>query len=218
MKMAFTLSEVLIALTIIGVVSALTIPSILQTTERQDTISKLKKTYSVLNNWQTRAQVDYGHHSMWDSPDEIGLENYYIKYIKPYFNIMKRCNTGSECGYKSNNPFTMLNGGAGVFVNQDSRVAFSTLDGMNFSFVVFSNTTGSLYPVVKVDINGAKGPNRYGRDVFMFYRTEDKGVKPYYYNNSINSINTNCSKSGTGDACAARIMRNSWKFDSSYPW
>ncbi len=214
---AFTLSEVLIALVIIGVIAAITVPAVMQITDRRETITGLKKAYSTLTNWERRAQVDYGHWSIWESAEDIGIDSYYTTYIKPYFNIMKYCNTGIECGYKSNSPFIQLNGSSGVFVAESSRVAFVTIDGMAYSFVLFSNSTGDLYPVIKVDINGAKKPNKYGRDVFMFYRT-DSGVKSFGYDKTLAQIKSDCSKSGTGNYCASRIMRNGWDFDSGYPW
>ncbi len=218
MKKGFTLSEVLITLVIIGVISAITVPSVIQTTDRRETITGIKKAYSTLTNWERRVQVDYGHSSTWESAEEIGLEKYYETYIKPYFNIMKYCNTGEECGYKSDKPFTQLNGDGGVFVAKSSRISFTTIDGMAYSFVEYSNITGALYPVIKVDINGAKKPNRYGRDVFTFYRTEDIGIKPSGYDESQDAVKSDCSRSGTGVYCAARIMRNSWDFDDGYPW
>lgn len=45
---AFTLAEVLITLGIIGVVAALTIPTLMQKADEQATVSALKKTYSTL--------------------------------------------------------------------------------------------------------------------------------------------------------------------------
>ncbi len=215
---AFTLSEVLIALVIIGVITAITVPAIIQTTDRRETITGLKKAYSTLTNWERMPQVDYGHSSTWENAKDIGIDSYYTTYIKPYFNIMKYCSTGTECGYKSDAPFTQLDGTAGVFVAASNRVAFVTIDGMSYSFVVFSNITGEYYPVIKVDINGARKPNKYGRDVFIFYRTDDIGIKAYGYNKSQDAVKKDCSKSGAGNYCAARIMKNSWDFDDGYPW
>ncbi|MDR1327709.1 MAG: prepilin-type N-terminal cleavage/methylation domain-containing protein, partial [Heliobacteriaceae bacterium] len=46
-KYAFTLSEVLITLGIIGVVAALTMPSLITKYEKQVTVTRLKKFYSI---------------------------------------------------------------------------------------------------------------------------------------------------------------------------
>lgn len=46
--LAFTLAEVLITLGIIGVVAAMTLPTLINNYRKQETIAKLKKVYSVL--------------------------------------------------------------------------------------------------------------------------------------------------------------------------
>ena len=48
MKNGFTLAEVLITLGVIGIVAALTMPSLIANYQKQVTISKLKKIYSIL--------------------------------------------------------------------------------------------------------------------------------------------------------------------------
>lgn len=48
-KFAFTLAEVLITLGIIGVVSAMTIPSLIQSYKEKQTVVTLKKFYSTMS-------------------------------------------------------------------------------------------------------------------------------------------------------------------------
>ncbi len=66
-KPAFTLAEVLITLGIIGVVAALTVPSLVAKYKERQRITQLKKAYSVLNQAFVRAVADYG------TPDNWGL-------------------------------------------------------------------------------------------------------------------------------------------------
>lgn len=49
MKRGFTLAEVLITLGIIGVVAAITIPNLMTHFQQEQTVTKLKKAYSVIN-------------------------------------------------------------------------------------------------------------------------------------------------------------------------
>ena len=57
---AFTLAEVLITLGIIGVVAAMTLPSLINNTEKQERREALKKAYSVLQQALLMYQKDNG--------------------------------------------------------------------------------------------------------------------------------------------------------------
>lgn len=59
-KFGFTLAEVLITLGIIGVVAALTIPNLLAHYQKQQTVIKLKKIYSNLQQSIRMATEEYG--------------------------------------------------------------------------------------------------------------------------------------------------------------
>ena len=48
-KFAFTLAEVLITLGIIGIVSAMTIPTLINNYQKKVTVTRLQQTYSMLN-------------------------------------------------------------------------------------------------------------------------------------------------------------------------
>ena len=48
-KLAFTLAEVLVTLGIIGVVSAMTVPTLMQNYQRQSYVTQLHKTYNEIS-------------------------------------------------------------------------------------------------------------------------------------------------------------------------
>ena len=83
MKKAFTLAEVLITLTIIGVIAALTIPNLLQKHQEQETVTRLKKAYSTLSQTTAKAIADNGPISTW----EVDNETFADKYLLPYLNM-----------------------------------------------------------------------------------------------------------------------------------
>ena len=62
---AFTLAEVLITLGIIGVVAALTLPSLIQNYHEKQRVTQLKKAYSVMQNAFLMAQEEYGDVTDW---------------------------------------------------------------------------------------------------------------------------------------------------------
>ena len=59
-KIAFTLAEVLITLSILGVVAAISIPNIIQQYQKRLNITKLQKAYSVLETAATNIAVNSG--------------------------------------------------------------------------------------------------------------------------------------------------------------
>ena len=57
---AFTLAEVLITLSIIGVVAAMTVPTLMSNTSNQQHVTALKKAYSTLSNAMKMMPVNLG--------------------------------------------------------------------------------------------------------------------------------------------------------------
>src|SRR5574344_9916 len=100
-SIAFTLAEVLITLGIIGVIAALTIPTLINNYEKQATVTRLKKVYAELTESLRLAEVEHGEHTSWvfdgDNLQEVTedfMDNYLLKNIK----TIKKCNpTSTEC-------------------------------------------------------------------------------------------------------------------------
>ena len=80
-KLAFTLAEVLITLGIIGIVAAITIPSLITRYQKRETATRLKATYSIIANALKLAEEENGD---LDFTGSTALENF-DKYLLPYF-------------------------------------------------------------------------------------------------------------------------------------
>lgn len=225
-KLGFTLAEVLITLGIIGVVAAMTIPTLISNHQKKQTVVKLQKAISVMNQAYRLAYDDVGE----TTPDEaraLGAQGYFDKFWAPYIKVQSICkrNVGG-CGYGEEFPWKLTNGnvyrlGVGTY---DSRVAFTSMDGFFYIVVTYTGdkdneiTSSSIY----VDINGTAKPNTLGKDVFILDRKNDgeKGgvVVPLGSTQSDAIINANCSFTGSGLYCAEKIKRSGWNIDKSYPW
>jgi len=175
MRKAFTLAEVLITLGIIGVVAALTMPALIAKYQKQVTITKLKKVYSILNQAMKLSEVDNGDYDTWDTT--LSASDYVDKYWLPYFKVMKVCDTYKACGYSKSAPFIAPNGTADVtsVVIVTNRKTFVTTDGTLYSIWTIDGILGPSDDIV-VDLNYSKPPNQWGRDVFRFTRVAGKGV------------------------------------------
>ena len=83
---AFTLAEVLITLGIIGVVAALTMPSLIANHNKRVVETRLQKFYSSMNQAIKMAELDYGERDVWwvDNTDFDSQKAWCEKYIIPY--------------------------------------------------------------------------------------------------------------------------------------
>ena len=220
-KAAFTLAEVLITLGIIGVVAAITLPTIISNYKKQVTVTKLEKAYTTLNQAFKQSEAENESSEFWDDPFVTGPQMYFEKYFKPYLNGATQCFSYKECGYKSNPPYKFLDNtpfqaSMLEYSLKNERFAFYLPDGTFYWIYTAGGSTGGVVPSsdVYIDINGGKEPNLIGKDVFRFQRVTGKGFYPLGYNLSAESINSSCIKSG--NLCAAKIMQDGWKI--TYPF
>ncbi len=114
----FTLAEVLITLAIIGVVAAISIPSVISNSQQQEFKTGLRKAVSVLNSAITMNMAIDGE-TPYDNANLMG-------YLMRHMAVIK---TSSATEYYS---YTQRNGG-GLNSNPDNAV-FYTTDGMRFEF------------------------------------------------------------------------------------
>ena len=221
-RAAFTLAEVLITLGIIGIVAALTLPTVISNYKKQVTVSKLQKAYSTINNAFKQSEAANESSEFWDDPFVTGSQPYFEKYFKPYLNGAKQCFSYQECGYKERCPYKFLNNDEAPFVTsmdahslKNDRFAFYLPDG-TFYWII-TGAGGSNYvpaSILYIDINGGDGPNIISKDVFQFTRKTGKGIFPSCYQYSQASINSDCSTRGS--CCATKIMQDGWKI--TYPF
>lgn len=228
MKKAFTLSEVLITLGIIGVVASMTLPALVEKHKKITTVSKLKKAYTSLSQMLISSNADNGPAPLvyGDNIEASVTENFFNTYWLQYFKAPIAAKN-LKTFYQISNVYTFLNGNKyGVDIRTDygaGRILFKSQDGtMYFMAVGYWDKDIPKYASemnVLVDINGAKKPNMLGYDVFFFiinYKTLT--IRPNGAKCSKETINESCSKTGSGAYCTAKIMNANWQIEKDYPW
>ncbi len=229
MKKGFTLSEVLITLVVIGVVAAITIPTVLGDWQKERTLTALKKTYSTFSNAMELAILKEGPFDTWNIKTHVtGAWSFAEKYILPYVSTSKNCkiDTNEGCEFKFKYiDLSRRNSGelnAGYF-------RFMTLDGVLVAIKIEEYTKDGvekLRPSLIVDINGSAPPNMYGRDIFMFEYYDDGASGKFVAYNEPNltreqtytSGDSACNRQSKGEYCAALIMKDNWHLSKNYPW
>lgn len=173
----FTLAEVLITLGIVGVVAALTIPSLISKYNEYVTIIALKKTYAELTEAIKRSELVNGDFRDWDySYDWRKGRDFAKRYIFPYLSqnytqcTRYNCFAGQGCwkNVSGNKDVTAsCNYASNSFRYNDKiihiapRISDCTPSGNLFC-------TPIKYVNIIVDINGDKGDSIMGKDVFYF--------------------------------------------------
>ncbi len=232
-KAAFTLAEVLITLGIIGVVAAMTLPTLIQNYQDKATVSRLKKVYSELSQAYMMAYKDNEDPTNWgmsiaekDDQGNIinsdGTKNMGDLFSK-YLNVTKNCGLDEGCWYKGN--VYSLNGkiyDSGSVEERNDLYKIALADGTLIAFgglssdcsVIRGNSKqlSNVCSWVIVDINGANRPNTYGIDLFEFLVSK-YGIVPYGTPDDIYfPFETACRRNSTGvtagNGCTAWVLYN----------
>ena len=156
---AFTLAETLIVMGIIGVVAALTLPNLNQSTGNKEKVAKVKKIYSNFEDAIGRAVAVYGPVDEWFMNDAQASQQIYRfgERITEFIKLSKNCKNTKGC-YTS---------GSGV---NNNVYEFILADGASAKF---DNEGSSLKNGedlwIYVDVDGLnKGQNKGGIDQFAF--------------------------------------------------
>ncbi len=210
-KFAFTLSEVLVTMSIIGVISALTVPTLVNSYQKKAQAVQLRKVVSDISNAVDMAITEEGKTKFsatkyFDNSDLFVTEK--LKTIK-------------TCEKNDDNDETGECFASEAYRSIDGTTSKSFSCGGN-SYVLANSAAVCLkyykpglipYVSVNVDVNGKEGPNVGGRDMYGFYITQEGeiSVKP---DGTEGTYTTNdCTKDPVGLACYQIITEANWKMD-----
>lgn len=215
---AFTLAEVLITLGIIGVVAAMTLPTLVQNYKKKVYSTRVHKAYAELLQAIKLSEIDNGPIQDWNCVKTIESSIDCVdKYIKPYYKDLRFCSSGFD-------------GQCGGYVSA-AGANYITQSGVGIS-MVFEPPT---FHVV-IDVNGGQKPNILGIDHFYFNTNNSKNMLlPHSfdahptreqifqgYNDEHDIIS--CKKSRTEEnelnrhACTLLLYLDNWEFKDDYPW
>lgn len=211
---AFTLSEVLITIAIIGIIACLTLPALVQGYKKRVVETKLVDFYSNMNNALRLSEIENGNFKSWpfltDSasvPIEV-----YNKYWKNYLKVTKVEELEND-----------IDSGILLYFANGSLVRVDR-GGREYEFY----TDSSKY-------SRKRDKAKLGVDVFMFRMGEEsKEFEPYKFGWDgtkemlLNNSTFGCSKEGTeldtaenvnakNFYCTALIQINGWKIPKDYP-
>ena len=225
---AFTLAEVLITLGIIGVVAAMTLPTMIMNHRKQVTVNKVKKFYTVMSQATNSAIAEYGSMEDWQgfttTRNGEEMQNWFDTYLKPYLKVIDEfVKTDEETGYST--LFVVLSDGSVLSMVNWAGSAKSD-DNANH---VQDNHNGLIHLSYLTDkkliddVDSRIGcVNTFS---FLFYSPlkDQYFFQPYTYQaNTPEKYNREFFieqvKGGNYQYCAAVMMFDGWQIKSDYPF
>lgn len=227
---AFTLAEVLVTLGLIGIVAAMTLPSLIGNYQKKQTAIRLKEAYSLLNQAIQQSELKNGEINSWNFGQKHGDfaegVDFLDTYIAPYLKVTNKCYSKNRCLPKNskadltgkNYPFYLeatTHGGRSIFI----------ANGMQIWVYTDSDEAIKIAGIV-VDINADRAPNLVGRDIFFFeLKNNSTQVTLQGYDKSrevmLNHRAEGCNTTAgnvAGRYCGALIQHDGWEIREDYPW
>ena len=199
-RAAFTLAEILITLGIIGVVAAMTMPTLIHKTQNKQLQTAFKSAYSILSQTIINLRAEIGdnlvnRYATYDYDNSVYPN---INELYEEFNSVSQLKVVGECDYKDTvMNYNRTNEG---YIDRGTRTPDKALaNGMCFNLKV-----NALQINLSVDVNGLKGPNQLGHDIFFFKVDEKDALVPIkkvrdYTEDELKDLENSYTESGISD-------------------
>jgi len=229
-KKGFTLAEILIVLTVIGVVAALTIPTLLQNTNQAELKAGLKRGFADLQQATLQIKNDNGgslaNAFRNGAGGALDTENF-KNALKSKLSIIKDCSgttsfggTGGGASAEgcwhgvSSGDFKLLNGTLigdrpypGLILSNGALIEMDIISSSCTDNLSAQGGTYTRCGWLDIDVNGFKKPNTHGKDIFTFSIAADSlipgGAQGFY------TPETDCvegSPTSNGYGCTALYL------------
>lgn len=212
-KKGFTLAELMVSMGIIGVIAAITLPALMQNSQKGQIGPKLTKTVAMFEQANTALLTAKGVDNLLDTTMVQTSANNDDSYANQLTNHLKATITSDTIG-------TLPPG----FSSKNLHATILTNDGSILAIYPGTATTNNGKPAYKqiigsviIDINGVRaGTQKAGEDVFAFTWWADGSLKPYGGTGADSGYDwtKSCKENAVPTdswACAGHIFENNFK-------
>lgn len=215
MKKALTVGELLITMSIIGVIAILVLPGFMKDYHNKVYTTKLKKSIEIIENAVNQACIDnnvsYFYQTPYKASAEMGNE-----FLHKYFKVGSDSNVFAKYTSLKQGSITNITDNNEISVNPSNAVKL--LSGEAIGLTCPNNKD---YCTLYIDINSTDAPNKGGRDMFVVYLdTKTNEIKSNIQNESIIPSSSavsvavsTCETSAIGAKCYGRLIENNWVMD-----
>ncbi len=224
----FTLAEVLITLGIIGIVAAMTIPTLMTKFAKSRTETQLKTFYSKINQTVKMSIAENGDPEGWITSNKEYtyeenvefLKTYFLPYMKNlgYYDCSGKHGTGAVC----------------ISLYDGSYMSFY-VDGAGGDIIYYTNVTKDdvlnyhKYDILIHNIQQHAFVFQFAkfRDAVNKETISENYVEPYIYEwdgtrdglkNNSRGCYKDCGKRRICSFCTKLIQMSDWKIPNDYPW
>ncbi len=197
-KFAFTLSEILVAMAIIGVISALTVPTLLNNYQTKALSLQLRKTVNDIESAVDMLITEEGKTKFSSTSGYANLNSFVTNRLK----TIKTCSKDetNQCFANENYYNINSNGTASAFTCEGNSYVLA-------SSAAICMTKSGTSVKVNIDVNGQDGPNIGGRDMFIFMINSNGEITG-------TGNEDTCTTSNFGDGCYDLLAEeNNWKMN-----
>lgn len=209
MKKAFTLTELMIALAIVGILAVLLIPNLINNYSKKTMTAALQRNYDAIAGAVKMMMVEdrarlISNTALYKTAGKTVTATA-GNFMKKYLKIVKDC--GTETGECFASSYKNLNGGSVTLPTKDSVYCGTMPSGAG---VCIAPPTSSTVAKVILDVNGVDKPNIAGRDLFTFFIYMDG-----FCGNRLSGVDdlTICKDNSYSSGCFSRITKNNWVMD-----
>jgi prepilin-type N-terminal cleavage/methylation domain-containing protein len=189
-KFGYTLSEVLITITLIGFLATMTLSTVGSSVQQRTRLAEFRAAYSKMSTALKNVMVDSGRiYACYLAPTTSEITNFGLIMDGTATEIKSGCEEIEKSFVRAmgavrfceTDPFSegclpasYTVGESGCFTDFSGSKAY-VLDN---SMILITDTKAESLRLFAVDVNGRKGPNKWGQDIFPFSlkATETKTV------------------------------------------
>lgn len=207
LKKGFTLAEILISMTIVGIIASLVLPQIMLKSRNVQAGAVLGKAVQQIELGAKNYIAEYNEkHSDYGYTDTLSQANPTITSLAPYFgSTFVESVTKYEYKEYNDSEITTI----------DTPAYHFKFDKLKADYYIRPASNIDAKYVCIIDINGFDTkPNMLGKDMFYFGLHDDGKMKPYGLD-STDHYKVNCTDTNItdGKACAARVVADGFRIN-----
>lgn len=230
-KFGFTLAEVLIALTVVGIVSAMTVPTLMNKSTRKTQAALIHKAYVELSDAVELYMNDEDASKVSGPFADLDKVEHFLTH---YYRVNKNCKSDPVGGGCLTATFSTISGSTGQkhsngpyasptnFKCIQDKAGITVCMCKNKGVHNAAQTTDDYHSADLIDVwfdtNGPENPNVKGRDIFRIYVNSNGDLVTWdesdeKYDKRETLFTSGCLTGSDPDGCIGKLLNDNWEMN-----